>query len=104
MHEARIRFLHHLGLEEMNIGGCGLIMGDASIKFKQECFYGDVLKIELAAVDFGRKSFDFIYRLTRESDGLCVCEAKTGMVCFDYLTRKTVSIPVPFIQLAAQPN
>lgn len=98
MHEARIQFLNHLGLSEMNIGGCSVIMGDAAIQFQQECFYGEELTIDITASNFGSKSFEFFYRFTKSSDQSAVCEAKTGMVCFDYPTRKSVLIPESFKQ------
>lgn len=98
MHEARIQFLNRLGLSEMNIGGCSIIMGEAAIQFRQECFYGEELTIEITAANFGTKSFDFFYRFTKLKDQSAVCDAKTGMVCFDYESRKSVPIPETFKQ------
>jgi acyl-CoA thioester hydrolase len=65
MHEARMQYLKQIGLTEMNIGGCGIIMGDTAIRFQQECFYNDLLKIEVAAAHFGKRSFDFFYGLRK---------------------------------------
>ena len=101
MHEARMQFFAHFGYTEMNLAGASVIMGDTAIVFKKECFYGDVLIIEVTAADFGSRSFDLYYRFTKKvsndptinaqadpSAGGLVCEAKTGMVCFDYTERK----------------
>jgi acyl-CoA thioester hydrolase len=99
MHEARIQFLNQLGLSEMNIGGCSIIMGEAAIQFQQECFYGEELTIEITAATFGTKSFDFFYRFTKSADQSAVCEARTGMVCFDYTTKKSMPIPESFKQM-----
>lgn len=100
MHEARMQYLGSLGLSELNLAGVSVIMGDTAIIFKQECFYGEGLAIELTAANFGSKSFDIFYRFSKTHSGEVVCEAKTGMVCFDYTERKTVAIPEAFIRLA----
>jgi len=99
MHEARMQFLKHYGYTEMNMAGVSLIMADAAIVFKKECFYGDVLMIEITASDFGSRSFDLYYRFTKKVTNELACEAKTGMVCFDYIERKTVEVPEEFRKL-----
>lgn len=95
IHEARVQFLKHHGYEEKNIAGFGLIMGDVVIEFKKELFYGEVVDIAVTATAFERVSFDIFYRLNTERDGkiITVATAKTGMVCFDYTTKKIASIP-----------
>lgn len=98
MHEARMRFFESLGYSEMNLAGVSVIMGDTAIVYKKECFYGDELQIAVAATDFGARSFDLYYRFSKTQDGSLVCEAKTGMVCFDYQTHQTVNIPEAFIE------
>jgi YbgC/YbaW family acyl-CoA thioester hydrolase len=97
MHEARMRFFAYLGFTEMDLAGVSVIMGDSAIVYKQECFYNDELLIEVTAADFGTRSFDLYYRFSKTSDKSLVCEAKTGMVCFDYDQRKTVAIPGAFL-------
>ncbi|MCW8811925.1 MAG: acyl-CoA thioesterase, partial [Chlorobium sp.] len=39
IHEARLRFLNHLGYSESNVEGIGIIMVDAGIQYKSEAFY-----------------------------------------------------------------
>lgn len=99
MHEVRMQFFAHYGYTEMNLAGVSVIMGDTAIVYKQECFYGDVLTIEAGAAEFGPRSFDLYYRFSKKADGSLVCEAKTGMVCFDYTARKTVEVPEDFRRL-----
>jgi YbgC/YbaW family acyl-CoA thioester hydrolase len=96
MHESRVQFFNHLGLSEMNIGGCSVILGESTIVFQQECFYGENLLIELAVTNLGNKSFDFFYRFTKQENQSAVCEARTAMVCFNYETRGSVPIPDTF--------
>lgn len=99
MHEARLRFFSHLGYSEMDLAGVSVIMGDCAIVFKQECFYGDVLEVEVTAAEFSARGFDLYYRFTNHQTRALVCEAKTGIVCFDYQSRKTVDVPAAFQNL-----
>lgn len=99
MQEARMRYLAQFNFSEKNLAGVGVIMGDTAIVYKQECFYGDILSIEVKAADFGARSFDLLYRFSKQ-DGSLACEAKTGMVCYDYEQRKTVNVPQRFIEVA----
>lgn len=95
IHEARVQYLHSLGLTELQFAGVGLIMSDVAIEFKGEVFYGDVLTARVAASDFSRAGFDLIYQFTQSKDGAetPVALAKTGMVCFDYAHRKVALLP-----------
>jgi acyl-CoA thioester hydrolase len=102
MQEARMQYLAQFGYSEKDLAGVGVIMGDTAIVYKQECFYGDVLTIEVVASDFGVRSFDLLYRFSKQ-DGSLVCEAKTGMVCYNYEIRKTVNVPAEFISKASRP-
>ena len=96
LHEARIRFLHSLGFTELDIAGRGLIQTDAALVYKAEAFWGDVLVVELALADFNKYGCDFCYRVRRPSDGRDILHAKTGMLFFNYDTRKPASIPQAF--------
>ena len=99
MHEARLQFFAHFGFSEMDLAGVSVIMGDTAIVFKKECFYGELLNIEVTATEFGSRSFDLYYRFIKKATGELTCEAKTGMVCFDYTERKTVNVPDAFRKL-----
>lgn len=93
IHEARVQFLKSFGYTELEFAGTSLIMADVSIVYKAESFYGDVLKIYVAAGDFTRVGFDLYYRLVKGDNEATVAEAKTGMVCYDYKARKVVAVP-----------
>jgi acyl-CoA thioester hydrolase len=99
MHEARMQFFNHYSLSEMDIGGASVIMGDTAIVYKKECFYGQTINIAVAATDFGARSFNLYYRFSHKHTNELVAEAKTGMVCYNYQTRKSVPVPVEFIEL-----
>lgn len=91
IHEARIQFLQSFGYDEKNVGGTALIMGDVAITFKTELFYGDMVTAYVAATNFSKASFDLVYLLKKGDD--IAAEAKTGMVCFNYNTRKIAALP-----------
>jgi acyl-CoA thioester hydrolase len=93
IHEARRRFLQSLGLEEIGADGLGFVIADAAVTYRAQAFYGDHLRVEVAAGDFGSRGCDFYYRITHAAAGHVVAEAKTGVVYFDFHAQKTVSLP-----------
>ena len=95
-HEARLRFLKHLGYSELDVEGSGIIMSDAAIQYKGEGFHGDELIIEIGVNDFTKKGCDFVYRLTNKETGKIIAIVKTGIVFYDYNLRKIVAIPEKF--------
>ena len=96
VHEARLRFLKHLGYSESNIEGVGIIMIDAAIQYRSEGFYGDELLIEVTVTDFSNLGCDFVFKLTSKNSNKEIALAKTGIVFFDYEKRKTASVPAEF--------
>jgi len=100
LHEARLQFLHHFGYSEMNVGGVGLIMSDVAIEYKRELVYGDIAKISVAATGFDRLGFDLFYliEVIDEDTTQLAGKAKTGMLCFNYTTKKKASIPQEAIE------
>ncbi len=93
MHEARAQFFASFGYAENDAEGTSFIMGDCAIVYKSEGFYGQVLRCEVGAGDYTRASFDIYYRFVIEGEGRLLAEAKTGLVCFDYTTRKVQPVP-----------
>ncbi|MEI6946048.1 thioesterase family protein [Paraflavisolibacter sp. H34] len=93
MHEARVQFLKHFQLAELDFAGVSLIMNDVAIEYKSEVFYGDTLKVYVAANDFSRIGFDLCYKLVKNEEETLVALGKTGMVCFNYETRKIAVVP-----------
>lgn len=96
IHEARLRFLNHLGYSESNVEGVGIIMIDAGVQYKSEAFYGDKLIIEVAVNDFSGIGCDFVYQLTNKDSKKEIAVAKTGIVFFNYEMRKTAPVPSEF--------
>ncbi|MCB2406644.1 thioesterase family protein [Hymenobacter lucidus] len=95
LHEARVQFLRHLGLAEVDAETkLGVIMADVAIEYKGEAFYGDVLHIQLAATELSKYGFDVVYWVKNQV-GKEIARAKTGMLLFDYNTRKLRSMDAP---------
>lgn len=95
VHEARVQMLHKYRFSEMNVAGVGLIMADTAIAYKGEGFYGDILDVIMYATELTTVSFDLLYDIsTNRGEGVVpIAHAKTGMVCFDYNTRKVTTMP-----------
>lgn len=93
MHEVRMRFLTHYGYSEKDMGGASVIMSDCAIVYKAEAYYGDVLRAEVSVSELNKYGFDVFYRFSDEKTGREVAVAKTGIVCFDYSSRKVALLP-----------
>lgn len=95
-HEARVRFLESAGFSEKDVGGVGLTMADAAVVYGSQGRYGQHLRIQIAAVEWSRASFDLVYVMCDDETGLEVARVKTGMVFFDYDHQKVVAMPADF--------
>lgn len=96
IHEARQQFFMSFGYKELELGGVGIIMSDVAIEFKSEVFYGEIIKVSVAAGNFSRASFDLFYTLektTAEGKNIPVAFAKTGIVTYDYAQKKVAPVP-----------
>lgn len=91
--QARVDFLTSLGYGELTLAGKGIIMTDAAVVYKSEAHAGDVLNIELAIDDLSTVGFDFYYKISNLATKKEVAMVKTGIVCFDYHTKKVSTIP-----------
>jgi len=79
----------------MNFAGVGMIMSDVAIEFKNELFYGDVVKASVAITEISKVSFELCYKLEKEVNNklILVAMAKTGMVCYNYDKKKITAVP-----------
>ena len=99
LHEARMQLLAYLGTQEVDTATqLGFIMADVAVEYKAEAFYGDALHIGMGAADVSKYGFDVVYHI-KNQHGKEVARAKTGMLAFDYATRKLRALPV---ELAAR--
>jgi len=94
IHEARMQMLRGSGYTEMKIAGTSMIMADVMIAYKGEAFYGDTLLVKNYTGEVSGSTFTFLYHISTTRDGAHkdIAHAKTGMVCFDYDTRKIAAM------------
>lgn len=94
IHESRMQMLKNWNGDELNIAGNSLIMADVMIAYKGEAFYGEQLTIRIYAEEVTDRSFDLLYHISTMRDGVSkdIAHAKTGMICFDYNTRRIATI------------
>lgn len=95
-HEARIRFLRHCGGSEADLEGVGLIMSDAIVVYKSQAFLGETMRVEVAACEFARHRCDLFYRMTATGDGREIARGKTGIVFYNYATKRIAATPAGF--------
>jgi len=95
--DARIRYLKQLGnFSELDIGGCGIILPEANVKYRAEMFLADELVIGVRVTEMGRSSVMMSYRIER--NGELTAEGTTALIAFDYSARKARRLPEPFKQ------
>ena len=95
IHEARVRYLQYHGYSELDVEGATLIMSDVAIEFKKELHYGDEVIVSVEANGFDKYGFDLFYLLeiVKNEEKMCVAKAKTGMLCFNYQSKKIATLP-----------
>lgn len=94
--EARARFFKSLGYSELDVEGVGIIVADAAVQYKSEAFHGETMLVRMAAAEFNKYGCDLLWQMTEQSSGREVARGKTGIVFFDYATRKMAPVPERF--------
>ena len=94
--EARARFFKSLDYTELNVEGVGIIVSDAALQYRSEAFYGEVMVVSMGAGDFGSKGCDLLWCMREKNTNREVARGKTGIVFFDYTTRKIAQVPDNF--------
>lgn len=95
-HDARIAYLGHFNSSELDIGGVGIILPEAHVRYHKEMFLGDDLQIGVQIDSMRKSSMIMSYQVLR--DGEVTVEGSTNIVAFDYDRRKSVRIPNLFRQ------
>lgn len=95
--DARIAYLARLGpYSELDLGGCGIILPEAGVRYLAEMFLGDRLEIGVRVTEVRNSSLVMAYRIERNSQP--TAEGSTNLVAFDYRLRKPVRLPTAFRQ------
>ncbi len=94
MNEARVRFTRRQGFLENDVArGLTMVNADLAVLYQSEAHYGDVLVVSIAAVNFHRCGYDFVYRLTDKDSGRAIAQGKTAHILIDAEARKPISEP-----------
>jgi len=96
LHEARLQFLSSLGFTESNIFGLGMVVTDFAVDYRSESFANDLLLINVGVSAFNRYGFDIGIQVTNEALETVVCNAKIGVVFFDFDKHEISQVPVAF--------
>lgn len=101
LHEARVQWLRLHHYTELDIEGAGLILADLAVEFKNEGFYGDVVEVKMSAGDISKVGFELYYSLSAKRDDriILLAVAKTGMVCYNYASKKVMALPEKLISV-----
>lgn len=94
--EVRERFFNALGYTQAQVEGVGIVVADAAVQYRSEAFHGETLLFDMDAQDFSRHGCDLVYRVREKTSGREVARGKTGIVFFDYGTRKVAPVPAAF--------
>jgi YbgC/YbaW family acyl-CoA thioester hydrolase len=93
--DARIAYLRHLGpFTELDLGGCGIILPEAHVRYLAEMFLGDELRIGVRVTEVRNSAFVMAYRIERQ--GVATAEGTTRLIAFDYTARKPRRLPAAF--------
>lgn len=74
------------------------VLARAEIDFRAPAHVGERLSLGVRLSRLGGRSFDFVYRLVRDSDGALLAEGHTVQVTYDYRARHSVPMPDWFRQ------
>lgn len=97
--EARTQFLHHHGYSELNVAGAGLIMVNASIEYRREIHYPDMIQIDVRIGELKKRGFSFYHVLKSEQKNEIVAFIKNAFLFYDYQNKKVVYMPDEFANL-----
>ena len=102
-HDARINFLKHFGLTELNIGdGLGLILVEANVKYMKEVLMHNVLETEVWVSEVEGLKWTISYETKRLEDNTIVFTGTTAMLCYNYDKKKVSKIPEVFLNTVVE--
>lgn len=91
--QARAEWLAANGMTELDVGGMGLILVEARVRYKAECFLGDRLEITVSTSDWTNRGFILLYEFRNVTRGKVAAEASTQMLVYDYQARRVGIVP-----------
>ncbi len=101
LHNTRALFLKKHNLSELNCFGCGLVMLNLNIDYKNSCYFDDELEIGLRVERIDKVSVVFSYLMFNRTRGKLAATAETVMGVVDLEKGKLVRVPEEFLALVA---
>lgn len=96
LHQARVEYLYLVGMTELNVEGCVLIVVDLAVSYRSEAFGGQSLAIEIGLAFEGSRGIEFTYAVRDQKSGKLVAVARTGVLFADPKTHAVVQVPSKF--------
>ena len=90
--QARIEFFN-FHVPDFDWTNAGIILARTEIDYLLPLHLKDQLEVSVHCSRTGSKSFDLTYSLNNTCNNTHVACAKTIMVCYDYITKKSMPIP-----------
>jgi acyl-CoA thioesterase FadM len=101
LHEARVRFMSYLGMQEWDAEGLAAMVVDLAVSYRSEVHYPQALDVEVAVDDLGTRSCDLLYRVVAVGSERLVALGKTRLVFVDPATHRVGSLPTSFRELVS---
>lgn len=96
MEYARMRYYEVVwGWEWRPTNAIGTVVARAELDYRQSALYGDTLTVYVRCSRIGNKSFnmDFLMTMPRAEEAVVSAEAKSVIVCFDYVNDHSIAVP-----------
>ncbi len=97
MHEARARVFNQLNVSgsDLGDGSTGCVQGDLIVNYLMEGFAFEEVEIQIDFTEIAERHFRVCFQFMK--DGLPMILAETGMIGFNYKSRKVSALPKSFI-------
>jgi acyl-CoA thioester hydrolase len=99
---ARADLFYSMGMSELDLGNTqtGVIMSDLAVNYLAEAFLFDELFIDTHIGELSRNGFRLFHRITKKE--IVIALVETGLVTFNYVSKKIVSMPEIFLKRLEQ--
>lgn len=101
-HNARLCFLKSLGLSEMDIGGCAVMIVASHIELKAESLHGDMLRFFVSIEIISKTKFQCHISVLNPDKDILVATIEDTLVCYDYERKRVVAVPDSFKHLISE--
>lgn len=92
MEQARSHYFLRLGLwDGRDLSGLKIILAQTSCNYQRPISFGEAVRVGVATVRIGNKSFDIEYSIQLDSGEVCA-EGGSTLVTYDYSSGKSVPV------------